>query len=193
MTRGRRGEGRLEGVLLKTERRLKADLVVIGVGVTPATDIAGLETDKAGLVEVDANMLTGMKDIWAAGDIVKFPLNTYRHQLVNIGHWGLAMYLGRVAARNMIGKETSVDTVPFFWTVQFGKSLRYAGLGIGWNSALVDINEEEGKVLAIYCKDEEVCAVATLGRDPVAAEFANYVKSGKILKKDEALEWCNSF
>ena len=186
-------EGRLEGVLLKTERRLKADLVVIGVGVTPATDIAGLETDKAGLVEVNANMLTGMKDIWAAGDIVKFPLNTYRHQLVNIGHWGLAMYLGRVAARNMIGKETSVDTVPFFWTVQFGKSLRYAGLGIGWNSALVDINEEEGKVLAIYCKDEEVCAVATLGRDPVAAEFANYVKSGKILKKDEALEWCNSF
>ena len=185
-------EGRLEGVVLKSERRLKADLVVIGVGVTPATDIAGLQTDQRGLVEVDATMLTGMADIWAAGDIVKFPLNTFRHQMVNIGHWGLAMYLGRVAALNMIGKETTVNTVPFFWTVQFGKSLRYAGLGLGWNSALVDINEEEGKVLAVYCKDDEVCAVATLGRDPVAAEFADYVKSGRILKKDDALEWCNS-
>ena len=93
----------------------------------------------------------------------------------------------------MIGKETKANTVPFFWTVQFGKSLRYAGLGNGWNSAKVFINEEEGKLLAIYCKDDVVCSVATLGRDPVAAEFANYVKSGRVLKADEAVEWCNNF
>lgn len=186
-------EGRLEGVVLKTDRRLKADLVVIGVGVIPATDIAGVTLDQRGLVEVDVTMATGMNNVWAAGDIVKFPLTTYQDQVVNIGHWGLAMYLGKVAALNMIGKETKANTVPFFWTVQFGKSLRYAGLGNGWNSAKVFINEEEGKLLAIYCKDDVVCSVATLGRDPVAAEFANYVKSGRVLKADEAVEWCNNF
>ena len=37
---------------------------------------------------------------------------------VSLGHWGLAMYLGRVAALNMMGRHTEVDTVPFFWTVQ---------------------------------------------------------------------------
>ena len=136
--------------------------------------------------------VSGVPDVWAAGDIVTFPLNTFKDQRVNIGHWGLAMYHGKVAALNMLSIDVNLNTVPFFWTVQFGKSLRYAGLGLGWNSALVDINEEEGKVLAVYCKDDEVCAVATLGRDPVAAEFADYVKSGRILKKDDALEWCNS-
>ena len=185
-------EGRLEGVVLKSDRRLKADLVVIGVGCL-GTDITGIETDDRGLVEVDATMATGLDNVWAAGDIVKFPLTTYKDQIVNIGHWGLAMYLGRVAALNMIGKVTQANTVPFFWTVQFGKSLRYAGLGNGWNSSIVSINEEEGKVLAIYCKDDEVCSVATLGRDPLAAEFANYVKSGQVLKKEDAVEWCNKF
>ena len=48
---------------------------------------------------------------------------------VTIDHWGLAMYLGRVAALNIMGKERDVHTVPFFWTVQFGLSLRNVGLG----------------------------------------------------------------
>ena len=186
-------DGVLEAVLLKSERRLKADLVVIGVGVTPATGIAGLDTDNRGLLTVDTKMaVEGMTDVWAAGDIVKFPLNTYKDQLVNIGHWGLAMYHGKIAALNMLGYHVNLNTVPFFWTVQFGKSLRYAGHGAGWDDAIVEINEEEGQLLAIYCREEEVVAVATLGRDPIAAKFANYVKGGNSLNKHDALEWCKS-
>ena len=69
-------------------------------------------------------MATTLPDVWAAGDIVKFPLNTYKDSLVNIGHWGLAMYHGKVAALNMLSIDVNLNTVPFFWTVQFGKSLR---------------------------------------------------------------------
>ena len=94
--------GKLEGVLLKSDRRLKADLVIIGVGVTPATDIAGLETTPRGYVEVNTKMSTSVPDIWAAGDIISFPLNSYKDQMVNIGHWGLAMYHGKIAALNML-------------------------------------------------------------------------------------------
>ena len=141
------GTTRLGSVLLRSERRLKADLAVVGIGVTPATDaIAGIETDERGFlpvgslitdyyyseirlfpfvyVQVDSRMSTGLPDVWAAGDIVTFPLTTYSGQRASIGHWGLAMYLGRVAALNMMGGEKEAHTVPFFWTVQFGKSLR---------------------------------------------------------------------
>jgi len=183
--------GALENVILKSDRTLKADLAVVGVGVVPATDpfkdISGINIDKRGYIPVDSKMTTSVSSIFAAGDIVSFPLLTYGEKRVTIGHWGLAMYLGRVAALNMMGKERDAHTVPFFWTVQFGLSLRYAGLGSGWDSVI--FQQEEGKLLAMYCKGEVVCAVATLGRDPVAATFANLVKAGGVLKKAEALDW----
>ena len=50
------GEASLEAVLLKSDRRLKADLVVVGVGVTPATNIAGLPTVARG--ETETNKLS---------------------------------------------------------------------------------------------------------------------------------------
>lgn len=188
------GDTSLEAVLLKSDRRLKADLVVVGVGVTPATNIAGLPTDSRGCVEVSPKMaVSGLPDVWAAGDIVAFPLNTFRDQRVNIGHWGLAMYHGKVAALNMLSIDVNLNTVPFFWTVQFGKSLRYSGHGAGWDSVIVERAEgEELRLLALYCRQEEVLAVATLGWDPVAAKFANFLKAGNVLKRDEALEWCKN-
>ena len=60
-------------------------------------------------------------------------------------------------------------------------------MATGWDS--LELEREEGKLLAFYCRGETVLAVATLGRDPVAAAFANLVKSGKQLSKTEALEW----
>jgi len=80
-----------------------------------------------------------------------------------------------------------VSTVPFFWTVQFGKSIRYAGHGHGWEDVIYQ--EEEGKVLAFYTKGDEVVAVLTLGRDPLAARFANIRKAGGRLAKAEAVAW----
>lgn len=47
---------------------------------------------------------------------------------VAIGHWQIALGHGRTAALNMLGQNTPVTSVPFFWTVLFGKSLRYTGM-----------------------------------------------------------------
>merc|ERR1719319_233671 len=176
----------MKEVVLVSGKKLQGDLVVVGVGVTPATDflfsslyLIGLNMNKSSCIEVDENMFTGVEGVWAAGDIVSFPLVTYEGKRVNIGHWGLAMYMGRVAARNMMGLDTKAHTVPFFWTVQFGKSLRYAGYGLGWNHVEFEGDVESGSFVAKYCKDDDVLAVATLGRDPVAADFANLIKDGK--------------
>jgi len=64
--------------------------------------------------------------VYAAGDIVRFPLPLVNGD-VNIGHWQIAHNHGRVAARNMFGKVDAFNSIPFFWTVMFGKSLRYCG------------------------------------------------------------------
>ena len=54
------------------------------------------------------------------------------------------------------------------------------------------VDREDDKLLAIYCTRDQVSAVATLGMDPVAAKFANFVKTGNILRKEDALEWCKN-
>ena len=66
------------------------------------------------------------EDIFAAGDIAKFPLPLIGSS-VSIGHWQLAHYHGRIAAQNMMGKEVKFNSIPYFWTVLCGKSLRYCG------------------------------------------------------------------
>ena len=90
--------GALENLILKSDRTLKADLAVVGVGVVPATepfkDISGINIDKRGYIPVDSKMTTFVSPIFAAGDIVSCPLLTYGEERVTIGHWGLAMYLG---------------------------------------------------------------------------------------------------
>ena len=155
-------DGTLENLILKSERTLKADLAVVGIGVMPATepfkDIPGLDVDNRGYIPVDSRMATSAPSIYAAGDIASFPLLTFGGERVSIGHWGVAMYLGRVAALNILGRDMEAKTVPIFRSVQFGISLMYAGFGSGWDSIILE--EEEGKLLAMYCKGGIVRAVA---------------------------------
>ncbi len=73
---------------------------------------------------------------------------------------------------------------------QFGKSIRYAGFGLGYEDIVYDGDVAEGKFVAYFCKGDNVIAVATLMRDPIAAHFANLLREGNILLKENALsEW----
>lgn len=63
----------------------------------------------------------------AAGDVAAVPLPLLGGARLTVGHWQLALYLGMAAGEAAAGRNISVDTVPFFWTVIFGKSIRYAG------------------------------------------------------------------
>ena len=71
-------------------------------------------------------MATDEKDIYAAGDVALAPVLGGRYTAA-IGHWGLAHYHGRYAALNMLDQAKPINSVPFFWTMLFGKSVRYAG------------------------------------------------------------------
>ena len=76
--------------------------------------------------------------------------------------------------------------MPFFWTVQYGKSLRYVGFGHHFDNVIVEgTPEEDGKFVAFYTYESNVIAVATLNRDPVAAVAAHLFKDQKMPSRDE--------
>uniref|UniRef100_A0A8C9YRE8 Apoptosis inducing factor mitochondria associated 4 n=1 Tax=Sander lucioperca TaxID=283035 RepID=A0A8C9YRE8_SANLU len=181
--------GKVKWVVLKTGIVLEADVVIAGIGVIPNSDfLAGskLEVDSRKAVIVDKFMRTNIPDIFSAGDVTSFPLTIRGDQRVNVGHWQMSQAQGRVAALNMLKTPTRCESVPFFWTVLLGKSIRYTGYGEGFTEIIFKGNVEERKFLAFYIKDEVVVAAASLMFDPAVARLAELMATGQILTKAQA-------
>lgn len=166
-----------ERLTLDDGSTVEADLVVLGVGVTPRlalAESAGLALDKG--VRVDASMRTSDPNIYAAGDIARFP-NPFggaaiRVEPIRVEHWVLAERLGQIAAAAMLGIDERYDEAPFFWSVHYDVTIRYVGSADGW-----DAIEEIGSVAqrdaeVRYRKGGRVVAVATINRDVASLEAA---------------------
>uniref|UniRef100_A0A3P8XQL6 Rieske domain-containing protein n=1 Tax=Esox lucius TaxID=8010 RepID=A0A3P8XQL6_ESOLU len=168
---------------------LKTDVVIAGIGVIPNSDFlkgSSVEVDSRKAVIIDKFMRTNIPDVFGAGDVTSFPLALRKDQRVNIGHWQLASAHGRVAALNMLQKQTEIVSVPFFWTVLLGKSIRYTGYAEGYTEIIYKGKVEERKFLAFYIKDDQVVAAASLMFDPAVARVAEIMSNGQVITKAQA-------
>ncbi|XP_051047048.1 apoptosis-inducing factor 3 isoform X5 [Phodopus roborovskii] len=181
-------EGKLQEVVLKSSKVLRADVCVVGIGAVPATGFlrqSGIGLDSRGFIPVNKMMQTNIPGVFAAGDAVTFPLAWRNNRKVNIPHWQMAHAQGRVAAQNMLAQEAEINTVPYLWTAMFGKSLRYAGYGEGFDDVIIQGDLEELKFVAFYTKGDEVIAVASMNYDPIVSKVAEVLASGRAIRKRE--------
>lgn len=83
---------------------------------------------------------------------------------------------------NMLGKQVAVNSIPFFWTTQYGKSLRYCGHALSFDDLYVDGNLDKEKLefVAYYIREGKVLAAASIGRDPVVSAIAELMACGKM-------------
>ncbi len=107
---------------------LPADVVVIGVGAVPDSQVAaaaGIEVDNG--VVVDEALRSATPDVYAAGDVAPaFHLHHGRH--VRVEHWANALRQGPAAARSVLGRDVVLDRVPCFSTDQYELGIEYSGL-----------------------------------------------------------------
>ena len=158
--------------------RLSADLVIIGVGVSPRTALA----EEAGLdvgngVTVDRFLRTSDPDIHAAGDIACWP-DPHSGQAIRVEHWVVAQRQGQVAAANMLGRTLPFDEVPFFWTKHFDLSIRYLGHAGGDETITVDGNPSSRDATVLFRKAGRTLAAATIGRDLEALRLGRELETG---------------
>ncbi|XP_040194314.1 apoptosis-inducing factor 3-like isoform X1 [Rana temporaria] len=183
--------GQVKEVRLRNGTVLPADVVLAGIGVVPVTNFlkgSRIAVDSRGAVYVDQFMRTSVPDVFAAGDVVSFPLPMMEGHRANIGHWQMAHSHGRIAALNMLNKHIPVNSVPFFWTSLLGKSIRYAGFGEGYTEIILKGALEEMKFLAFYLKDDIVVAVSSMNFDPTVSQVAEAILSGRRITKNEVME-----
>lgn len=157
-------------VTLANGTKLEADLVVLGVGVKPdvaLAEAAGLTLDHG--IAVDAQLRTSAPDVWAAGDVARWP-DARTDRKIRVEHWVVAGRMGQIAARNVLGAGVRCDVVPFFWSAHHDLVINYVGHAESWDRIDVAGNLEKRDAALAYRQGGRTLAVATIGRDHAALE-----------------------
>ncbi|MBN4003065.1 apoptosis inducing factor family protein [Nostoc sp. LPT] len=179
------GSDKVEAVILDNGDRLKADIVIVGIGVQPATDfLQGIDLHpKDGSIVVD-EYLRAADGIYAAGDIARYP-DWRTNESIRVEHWRVAAQQGRIAAHNMTGKAVKFRGLPLFWTMQFDFPLRYIGHAQSWDEIIVDGDLQKQEFIAFYLKNNQVLAVATSHQDTETAAISELMRLNQMLTVDE--------
>jgi NADPH-dependent 2,4-dienoyl-CoA reductase/sulfur reductase-like enzyme len=153
-------------VTLKNGTKVDADLVVVGIGVRPNLELAeqaGLRIDRG--VSVDENMRTSAANIWAAGDIARWP-DRYSGNSIRVEHWVVAERQAQAAARNMLGQNEPYTAAPFFWSAHYDVMINYVGNAQEWDDVHVVGSIPGRDCVVAYRKKGKTLAVASVNRDP---------------------------
>lgn len=159
-------------VVLDDGTVLPADLVLAGVGVEPRTalaEAAGLEI--ADGVVVDERLRTRNRDIYAVGDIARWP-DPHSGASIRVEHWTVAQRQGQIAAANAIGHSLRYDAVPFFWTMHFDYSVRMVGHAGPEDAVAVDGDAARKSAVLHFTHDGRETAVATVEQDVACLQAA---------------------
>lgn len=186
-------------ISLKDGTRLDADLVILGVGVAPATQylkensIVKLEDD--GSLKTDETFsVVGLKDVYAIGDIASYPYHGPggEGKYIRIEHWNVAQNAGRTVAGHILAPTRKpTPFTPVFWSALTAQ-LRYCGNTVGgYDDTVIQGSLEESKWVAYYTKGETVVAVASMGMDPAMTQSAELMALGKMPSKSQLRDGLN--
>jgi 3-phenylpropionate/trans-cinnamate dioxygenase ferredoxin reductase subunit len=183
-------DGKVTGVRLDDGTELKADAVVVGVGITPNAALAeeaGLSVDNG--VLVDERLVTSDPDVFAAGDVA----NVYYPHLgthLRLEHWSAAVNQGPVAAANMLGENTSYDQVPYFYSDQYDMGMEYSGYvgDDGYDEVVFRGEVNSGEYVAFWLRDRRVLAGMNVNIWDVTDTIAALVRSGAQVDRSRLID-----
>ena len=153
------GTGRVEAVTTEGGDRFDADLVVVGVGVIPNTELAeaaGLACDNG--IVVDKYAQTEDPDVLACGDCTNHPNAIYGAH-IRLESVQNAVDQANTVAKTICGTPAPYIAVPWFWSDQYDVKLQIVGLSQGYDQAIVRGNPASGAFSVFYLKDGRLLAV----------------------------------
>lgn len=147
--------GRVTGVVIDSGQILPADIVLVGVGASPAVDLAasaGLECEDGILVDEDCR--TSAANIYAAGDCArrKAPSSQTFTRFESVPS---ALEQAKVVAAAICNQKRPTCEVPWFWSDQFDVKLQMAGIAAGANSRMVRGDPATQRFSVLHLDDED--------------------------------------
>ena len=163
------GSGAVTSVSLADGSVVEADLVVVGIGIEPVTELAqaaGIACDDG--IAVDRACRTSCRDVFAAGDCASRP-SSFHGRRVRLESVDNAIAQGQVAASAMLGADSEGERAPWFWSDQHGVRLQMAGLSEGADRTVVRGTLEGESFIAFHLRDGVLIGVDAVNSMP---EFA---------------------
>ncbi len=153
-----RGTDHVQQVVCNEGRTLEADLVIIGIGVIPNTELAadiGLEINNG--IVVDDCAQTADPDIVAVGDCTNHPndLLGYRLRLESVPN---AMEQAKTAAASICGQQKPYHSLPWFWSDQYNAKLQITGMNRGYEKVVIRGEPASDQFVAWYLKGDQILA-----------------------------------
>ncbi|MFC7614950.1 NAD(P)/FAD-dependent oxidoreductase [Actinokineospora soli] len=153
-----KGTDGVTAVVTTDGTELAADVVIVGIGARPNTDLAsdaGLTVDDG--VVVDASLRTDDPDIHAAGDIAAY-LHPHYGRHIRVEHWSNALNGGEAAARAMLGQEVAYEDLPYFFSDQYDVGMEFAGLLDGYDRVVTRGDVRARAFMAYWLSGNQVVA-----------------------------------
>jgi 3-phenylpropionate/trans-cinnamate dioxygenase ferredoxin reductase subunit len=183
-------DGMVTGAHVSDGSFVPADLVIIGIGAEPRTELAErLGLACAGGIVVDAFARTSDPAIVAVGDCAVTPHPAAADgSLVRFESYGHAIDHAKVAAATIAGAPAAYDAVPWFWSDQGTLKLQIAGLSGGFDQTVLRGDPEEERFSVLYYRDSRLIAVhaVNLPRDYLAVRRA--LAAGQQIPADLAAD-----
>ena len=172
------GAGRVTGVVLTDGTTVPADVVVVGIGVTPNTEwLEGSDLMLDNGVVCDESCVAA-PGVVAAGDVARWP-NRRFDEVMRVEHWDNAQEQGAHAARTLLGQSEPYMPVPWFWSDQYDRKIQLAGrAGVGDEVRVIDGSTEERKFAALYGRNGRLVGVLGFNRPALVMRYRQLIASG---------------
>jgi 3-phenylpropionate/trans-cinnamate dioxygenase ferredoxin reductase subunit len=173
--------GVVNAVELEDGTTIAADLVIVGVGITPNDSLAasaGIDVD-SGIV-VDEHLMSSDPAVFAAGDVARVYSATYGKH-IRLEHWAAARFQPPVAAVGMMGGEAKYERLPYFYSDQYDLSLEYWGYAgpDDYDAVVVRGDLANRKFMAFWLGKNRVLAGMCVNSTDKSGRVNELIKSGR--------------
>ncbi len=181
-------QGRVTGVTTRDGRHLEADLVLIGIGAQPDTELAeaaGLPVDDG--VVVDAHLVTSDPAISAIGDCARYP-SVHHPGAVRLESVQNSVDHARAVAARLTGKPAPYDKLPWFWSDQGDLRVQMCGLAEDSDDVVLRGNPESGRFSVLRFCGDRLTAIETVNNPADHMALRKLLAGGGSLSREQAAD-----
>jgi 3-phenylpropionate/trans-cinnamate dioxygenase ferredoxin reductase subunit len=175
------GEGTVESVALTDGTRIDTDAVLVGIGASPAAELAaeaGLTVDDG--VVVDAQLRSSDPHVYAVGDVAN-AWHPLLHRRLRVEHWDNARQQPKVAASTILGGSRSYERLPYFYSDQYDLGMEYVGHASpgAYDHVVFRGDPTARRFIAFWMRDARVVAAMNANIWDVNESLRDLIASGR--------------